>query len=314
MLKDENYYVVTGWMINKLHLSGGERDVFAIIYGFSQTVNCFEGSAQYLADFVQIRRNAVMRCLKRLTLKGFIVKEDVVRNNCKYCRYMVPAGISSVTAEDGIDSIIDSMIEKGVTEPLHKYALPAAASAQQKPAPAPSDESALDCLISRFIPGGSFSGKFLAGIISVCRSAGADPAGYAEYAARYCQTKKPSNLAAYFTAIALNSGLVSQYLREQNAEKKKEADNIIECPVCGCRHNYRLPECPECGIAAEDITDAAAVAEKKAIRSLSSEKQAAYNKDIEQLVALHIPLTRHAEFAARLDEINRKYFGCTVSA
>ena len=38
-VKDGNYYVIQSFMVNELHLKGLERDVYAIIYGFSQSEN-----------------------------------------------------------------------------------------------------------------------------------------------------------------------------------------------------------------------------------------------------------------------------------
>lgn len=52
LVKDENYYQISGWMINKLKLKGTELQVFAIIYGFSQgEQGVFTGSLRYLQDF-----------------------------------------------------------------------------------------------------------------------------------------------------------------------------------------------------------------------------------------------------------------------
>ena len=53
-ISDDNYYVVSGWMINKLNLGNTELMVFAIIYGFCQHdefSGSYHGSLQYLADF-----------------------------------------------------------------------------------------------------------------------------------------------------------------------------------------------------------------------------------------------------------------------
>ena len=51
MVKNENFVVTHGWMINELNLKGNELAVYAIIYGFSQAENqFFTGTAQYLAD------------------------------------------------------------------------------------------------------------------------------------------------------------------------------------------------------------------------------------------------------------------------
>ena len=52
VVKDENHFIIKGFMINKLNLKGIELMVYAIIYGFSQDGSCkFTGSRQYLADF-----------------------------------------------------------------------------------------------------------------------------------------------------------------------------------------------------------------------------------------------------------------------
>lgn len=87
-LRDNNYYTVQGWMINKLGLKGTELQLYAIIYGFSQTDGqVFSGAAQYLADWTNISRRNVMERLRSLTEKGFIVKEDVITNGVKMCKY-----------------------------------------------------------------------------------------------------------------------------------------------------------------------------------------------------------------------------------
>ena len=87
-LRDNNYYTVQGWMINKLGLKGSELQLYAIIYGFSQTEGqAFSGAAQYLADWTNTTRRNVMERLRTLTERGLIDKEDVITNGVKNCRY-----------------------------------------------------------------------------------------------------------------------------------------------------------------------------------------------------------------------------------
>ena len=70
-MKDENYFTVQGWMINRLGLSGNELNVFAIIYGFSQDeASSFDGSSQYLADFCGISKVSTLSILSKLTEKS----------------------------------------------------------------------------------------------------------------------------------------------------------------------------------------------------------------------------------------------------
>ena len=42
MIKDENYYTIFGWMINRLHLEGNNLKIYALIYSFTQ-----DGKTEY---------------------------------------------------------------------------------------------------------------------------------------------------------------------------------------------------------------------------------------------------------------------------
>ena len=87
-LRDDNYFVVHGWMINKLGLKGTELELYSIIYGFSQAEGQkFHGGLQYLADWTNVsKRNVIVR-LQSLVEKGLLVKEDVFTNGVKTCEY-----------------------------------------------------------------------------------------------------------------------------------------------------------------------------------------------------------------------------------
>lgn len=90
MIKNENYFQVSGWMVNELHLKGSELCVYAIIYGFTQDGdNWFEGTRQYLAEFTGISRTAVDGVLSRLQEKGLIEKKEIFRNGVKFNNYKV---------------------------------------------------------------------------------------------------------------------------------------------------------------------------------------------------------------------------------
>lgn len=90
VVKDENHFIVKGFMINKLNLKGIELMVYAIIYGFSQDGNCkFTGSRQYLADFTGSSKSTIDRVLKELVDKKFIIKEAITENNIIFNRYSI---------------------------------------------------------------------------------------------------------------------------------------------------------------------------------------------------------------------------------
>ena len=87
-IKDDNFFCVQGWMINKLQLKGNELLIFAIIFGFCQTEGqAYTASIQYLADWTNSTRQGVTKCLKSLMQKGLIRKEDYVVKGVKRCKY-----------------------------------------------------------------------------------------------------------------------------------------------------------------------------------------------------------------------------------
>lgn len=90
MIKDENFINIQGWMINRLNLKGNELVIFSVIYGFSQDgEQWFEGSRQYLADWCNSTKQGIQKSLKSLVGKGYLIKEDVMVNNVKFCKYKV---------------------------------------------------------------------------------------------------------------------------------------------------------------------------------------------------------------------------------
>lgn len=87
-IKDENYFQVCGWMKNRLGLKGTKRDVFAIIYGFSQDGESeFTGSINYLVDWLDVSRPTIIKSLQELTESEFILKRVEMINNVQFNRY-----------------------------------------------------------------------------------------------------------------------------------------------------------------------------------------------------------------------------------
>lgn len=77
MIKDENYFVVHGWMRNRLNLKGLDLDVYAVLYGFSQDGESeFRGTVKYIMDFTGSGRTAVKNSLNRLAENQLIRKVE----------------------------------------------------------------------------------------------------------------------------------------------------------------------------------------------------------------------------------------------
>lgn len=96
LVKDNNHYVVHGWMINQLGLRNNELKVYAIIYGFSQTPDTeYNGSLQYLADWCACSKQCIVNCLHSLIEKGCIIKTDMLKNGVKFCSYKANLGYTN---------------------------------------------------------------------------------------------------------------------------------------------------------------------------------------------------------------------------
>lgn len=87
-IKRENYINIQGWMITDLMLKGNDLLIYAIIYGFTQDgEQWFKGSRQYLADWCNSTKKGISKNLDSLTKKGYIIKEEQLINNVKFCKY-----------------------------------------------------------------------------------------------------------------------------------------------------------------------------------------------------------------------------------
>ena len=86
-MKNKNYITILGWMVNELSLSGNDLICYAIIYGFSQDDNYWEGSQSYLSEWLGISKRATVDILKRLISDGHIVKQEYEVNKVKFCKY-----------------------------------------------------------------------------------------------------------------------------------------------------------------------------------------------------------------------------------
>ena len=89
-MDDSIYFSVQAWMVTKLKLKGAERDVYAIIHGYSQDGESdFHGSLEYLATLTGYSRNAICTALKNLTDRQLIIKTEKIIHQIKHCRYKI---------------------------------------------------------------------------------------------------------------------------------------------------------------------------------------------------------------------------------
>jgi hypothetical protein len=93
-VRSDCYVTIQGWMLNKLNLKNNELIIFAIIYGFSQSgEDEYTGSLQYLADWCGCTKQGVIKCLKSLIEKDYIIKTEKFSNGVKFCSYKASSNI-----------------------------------------------------------------------------------------------------------------------------------------------------------------------------------------------------------------------------
>ena len=94
-MKDDNYYVVQGWMVNRLGLKGNALIVYAVLYGFTQDGNsCYDGTLGYLSSACGASKATCKRALKELEELGHIEKFSSHKNNITMNSYRcLPPGV-----------------------------------------------------------------------------------------------------------------------------------------------------------------------------------------------------------------------------
>lgn len=86
-MKDNNYIVIQGWMVSRLHLTGNALMVYACIFGFSQGGEWYTGTAGYLADWCDCQKKYMLKLLKKMTDEGLLRKRTRDQNGVTFCEY-----------------------------------------------------------------------------------------------------------------------------------------------------------------------------------------------------------------------------------
>lgn len=80
-MKNDDYVVIQGWMINELGLRGAELLCYATIFAFSKAEgHTFHGSRQYIADWCGVSRRTANEVVNSLIDKRLIERFTEVKN------------------------------------------------------------------------------------------------------------------------------------------------------------------------------------------------------------------------------------------
>lgn len=122
-MRNDNYIIIEGWMVNELDLKGNELLIYAIIYGFSQAEgHTYHGTNGYLAEWIHASKQTVITTLKSLVEKGIITKTESVVNGVKFVEYQSNylTGGCQKTLPDGGQKSLPNNISKRIKVNLYK--------------------------------------------------------------------------------------------------------------------------------------------------------------------------------------------------
>ena len=87
-IRETNFVTIQSYMVTDLKLKGNELIIYAIINGFCQDgEHKFNGSLQYLADWTNSTKQGVIKNLKSLVEKGYIIKNSENINGVNKVEY-----------------------------------------------------------------------------------------------------------------------------------------------------------------------------------------------------------------------------------
>lgn len=107
MENKQNTYIVVEprWMTGELGLTGNRLIVYALVHGFSREgLGEFYGSAQYVADLLNLRKHTVLDILNALTQEGLLIKVETVRDGVRYCIYRTREGVVRKPHQGGAET------------------------------------------------------------------------------------------------------------------------------------------------------------------------------------------------------------------
>ena len=102
-LRDTDGFGFYGWMVNRLHLSGGELVAFALVHQFTQSdAGRYIGGSGYVSAWLGCSEKTARKHLHSLADKGLVVIEDVTINGVTYRNYRVDwRGVEKISPTPG---------------------------------------------------------------------------------------------------------------------------------------------------------------------------------------------------------------------
>lgn len=90
MIRNTDGYHIYGWMVNELHLEGGDLLAFAIVYPYVKAfAGKYTGNTAYLSEWTGWAMNTSRSHLANLVSRGLLVEERGRDKNAPFCHYLL---------------------------------------------------------------------------------------------------------------------------------------------------------------------------------------------------------------------------------
>ena len=328
-LDNKDYILISGWMVNQLNLKGNELLTYALIYGFCQnTESRFKGSLKYIANWLNITEQGVIKVLKSLISQNKIGKTvESGPGAIKICKYY---------------TIFDNSTTKLFAVSTKQNAVPATklfadnitsdntrnSTTTDNTMPEKKSEAEILLIINNkinelFENQIEFSSDLASKLLVSFKKSKLDVqkiCNYIQWAYKYLKErcKKQDCLPGYFYNSISETSLIFKFktnIKEEEKQAEIKELQMIICPICGNKHNRYFP-CEKCGNDYYQLQNKSEqeINKLKKLYLLEPEKRTQFDKEFEDVYAKYpniFEVVRNPELKEQLDseilEIEKKY-------
>ena len=344
ILDNKDYILVSGWMVNQLNLKGNELLTYALIYGFCQnTESRFKGSLKYIANWLNITEQGVIKVLKSLISQNKIGKTvESGPGAIKICKYYTIFD-NSTTKLFAVSTKQNAVpATKLFAEPIKQNAVPTTklfadnissdntrnSTTTDNTMPEKKSEAEILLIINNkinelFENQIEFSSDLASKLLVSFKKSKLDVqkiCNYIQWAYKYLKErcKKQDCLPGYFYNSISETSLIFKFktnIKEEEKQAEIKELQMIICPICGNKHNRHFP-CEKCGNDYYQLQNKSEqeINKLKKLYLLEPEKRTQFDKEFEDIYAKYpniFEVVRNPELKEQLDseilEIEKKY-------
>ncbi len=345
-LDNKDYILVSGWMVNKLNLKGNELLTYALIYGFCQnTESRFKGSLKYIANWLNITEQGVIKVLKSLISQNKIGKTvESGPGAIKICKYYTIFDNSATKLSAEPTKLFAEGTTKLFAEPTKLFAEGTTklfadnitndntrnSTTTDNTMTETKSKSEAEVLLiinnkinELFENQIEFSSDLASKLLVSFKKSKLDVqkiCNYIQWAYKYLKErcKKQDCLPGYFYNSISETSLIFKFktnIKEEEKQAEIKELQMIICPICGNKHSRHFP-CEKCGNDYYQLQNKSEqeINKLKKLYLLEPEKRTQFDKEFEDVYAKYpniFEVVRNPKLKEQLDseilEIEKRY-------